>query len=73
MIEEIIKELTTAKDDNQITSKGMLSWAKRVEACRAQAAVLNTITELRQFNKVKVMKKKTKEDSTRHPLGPTLQ
>ena len=45
-------------------------WAKRVEVKRAQAAVLNTITELRQFDKVKVMKK-PKEDSTRHPLGIT--
>ena len=31
MLKEIIKELTTAKDDNHITSGGVLTWAKRVE------------------------------------------
>ena len=50
----------------------MLAWAKRVKAQRAQAAVLNTITEVRQFDKVKIVKK-PKEDSTSGPLGPTLQ
>ena len=34
----------------------MLIWAKRIEVQRAQAAVLNTITESFQFNKVKVAK-----------------
>ena len=53
MLKEIIKELTTTKDDDHITSGAMLAWAKRVEVQRAQAAVLNTITELRQFDKVK--------------------
>ena len=72
MLEEIIKELTTTKDDDQITSKGMLAWAKRVEAQKAHAAVLNTFIELKQFDKVKVVKK-PKEINTRHPLGPTLQ
>ena len=72
MLEEIIKELTTTKDDDHITSGVVLAWAKQVEAQRAQAAVLNTITELRQFNKVKIAKK-LKEDNTRGPLGPTLQ
>ena len=57
MVEEIIKELTTAKDDDQITSEGMLAWAKRLEVQKAQAAVLNTIIESRQFHKVKVIKK----------------
>ena len=50
MLEEIIKELTAANDDEQITSEGMLAWVKRVEAQRGQATVLSTITELRQFD-----------------------
>ena len=57
MLEEIIKELTITQNDDQITSGGALAWAKRVEAKRAQAAVLNIIMELRQFDKVKVVKK----------------
>ena len=72
MLEEIIKELTAANTDDQITSEGVLAWAKRVEAQRAQAAVLNTITELRQFDKVQIIKK-AKEDNTRHPPGPATQ
>ena len=46
--------------DEQITSEGMLAWAKRVEAQRAQAALLNTITESRQFDKVQFIKKAKK-------------
>ena len=72
MLEEIIKELAATNTDDQITSEGMLAWAKRVEAQRAQAAVLKTITESRQFNKVQIVKKE-KEDNTRHPLGPATQ
>ena len=72
MLEEIIKELTTTKDDDHITGGGVLAWAKNVEVQRAQAAVLNTITESRQFHKVKIVKK-PKEDNTTGPLDPTLQ
>ena len=54
MLEEIIKELTATKNNDHITSGGMLAWAKRVEVQRAQAAVLNTLTESRQFDKVKI-------------------
>ena len=45
MLEEIIKELTATNNDDHITSGGVLAWAKRVEAQRAQAAVLYTLTE----------------------------
>ena len=72
MLEEIIKELTGANEDEQITSEGVLAWANRVEAQRAQVTVLSTITESRQFDKVKIIKK-AKEDNTRCPPGPTAQ
>ena len=42
MLEEIMKELTATNDNEQITREGMISWAKRVEAQRALAAVLST-------------------------------
>ena len=57
ILEEIIKELTAAKNDDHITSGGILAWAKRVEAQRPQAAVLSTLTESRQFDKAKISKK----------------
>ena len=47
MLEEIIKELTATENDDHITSGGVLAWAKRVEAQRAQAVVLNILTESR--------------------------
>ena len=40
-----------------ITNGGVLALANRVEVQRAQAAVLNTITESRQFDKIKVSKR----------------
>ena len=63
---------TITRDDDWITIESVLAWAKRVKAQRDQAAVLNTIMELRQFNKVKVVKK-PREDSTRCQLDLTAQ
>ena len=72
MLEEIIKELTATSNDDHITSGGVLAWAKGVEVQRAQAMVLNTLTELRQFNKIKISKR-AKEDTARAPVGQILQ
>ena len=72
MLEEIIKELTAAKNDDHVTSGGVLAWAKRVKVQRAQAVVLNTLTESRQFNKVQISIK-TKDDNTRVPVSQTIQ
>ena len=70
MLEEIIKELTATSNDDCMTSGGVLAWAKRVEAQRAQASVLNTLTESRQFDKIKISKK-VKEDKARTPVHQT--
>ena len=51
MLEEIIKELTATKNDDHITSGGVLAWAKRVEAQRAKVGVL--ICRLNQGNLIK--------------------
>ena len=53
-----------------ITSGGVLAGAKRVEVQKAQAAVLNTLTESRQFDKIKISKK-VKEDKARTPVHLT--
>ena len=45
MLDEIIKELTATRNDDHITSGGVLAWAKRVEVQRSQAAVLNTLSQ----------------------------
>ena len=57
MLEEIIKEPTATRSDDCIMSGGVLAWTKIVEAQRAQAAVLNTLTQSRQFDKIKNPKK----------------
>ena len=67
MLKDIIKELTVTKNDDCITSGGVLAWSKREEAQRAQAAVLNMLTETKQFNKIKIYKK-VKDDKTRTPV-----
>ena len=72
MLEKIIKELTVTSNDDNITSGGVLAWEKRVETQRQQAAVLNTIKELKQFNK-KQVSKKAKEVTTRAQVGQMLQ
>ena len=70
MLEKIIKELMATKNNDHITSGGMLAWDKRVEVQRAQAAVLNTLTESRQFDKIKISMK-GKGDKPRAPVNQT--
>ena len=53
MLDEIIRELTSRNGNVQTTNEDMLAWAKRVEAQRAQASMLNDITETKAFDKVK--------------------
>ena len=68
--EQIIKELTTAKNNDCITSGGVLAWAKRVEVKRAQVAVLRTITKSRQFDKIKSF---LKSEGKQHKNTGTLE
>ena len=72
MLEEIIKELMAIANDDHVTSGDMMAWAKRVEVQRAQAVVLNTLTESRQFDKITISKK-TKNDKARVPVNQTIQ
>ena len=72
MLEEIIKELTATKNDDHIASGGVLAWAKRVEVRRAQAALVNILTESKHFDKIKISKK-AKDDKTRAPAQQTTQ
>ena len=70
MLEEIIKDLTATKNNDCITSGGVLAWAKRVEAQTAQATVLNMLTESKQFDKMNISKK-VKDNKTRTPEHQT--
>ena len=64
MLEEIIKELATTRNNDHVTSGGVLAWAKRVEVQRAQVAVLSIITESRQLDKIKVSRKVSESKTT---------
>ena len=67
MFEEIIKELTATKNNDHITRGGILAWTKGVEVERAQAVVLNTLTESKRFDIIKISKK-AKDNQTRAPV-----
>ena len=72
ILEELIKELMATKNYDHITSGGMLAWAKRVEVQRAQAAVLNSLTEAKQFDKIKVSDK-IKDNKARASVNQATQ
>ena len=65
MLDKVIRELTTKSINEQMTCEDVLIWAKRVEAQRAQVAILSDITESQKFDKVKVLRKQTT-----HPASP---
>ena len=79
MLGEIIRELTKAKGKNvTITSGNVLTWAKRVEAQRAQSVVISTRTEAKEFDKIKVAKYVHKDTykrttQTRTPMKQTYR
>ena len=50
-VREIIKELMVSGCNDHITSGNVLTWVKRVEAQRAQADAMNSITEQKEFKK----------------------
>ena len=57
MLGEIIRELTKMKADNTINSETVLAWAKRAELQRVQAAVISSIIETKEFDRIKVSKR----------------
>ena len=70
MLDEVIRELTAKSNDEQMTSKGMLAWAKRVEVQWVQATILNDITESCQFNTIK-MAQRSKDSQMRQIMSMT--
>ena len=75
MLGEIIQELSKIHENEEITSRNVLSWAKRVKVQRAQSAIMNGLTEAKEFDKLKLVKK-THKDSPRRPTQtktPTKQ
>ena len=55
MLDEILRELMVKNNSEQINSEDILLWARQIKAQRAQAAILNDITEVQKFDKVKLV------------------
>ena len=70
MLGEIIKELTKIHKNREITSENVLFWDKRVEAQRAQSAIMDSLTEVKEFDKLKIAKN-TYKDSLRTSSSQT--
>ena len=72
MLGEIIRELTKIHENTEITSENLLCWAKRVEAQRAQSAIMNSLTEAKEFNEVKIPKNTYKDSLRRSATQTTM-
>ena len=64
MLAEIIRELTKARESADITSEQVLGWKKRVEAKRAQSAIMDSLTKTKEFDKVKIAKGELRYNGT---------
>ena len=53
---KIIKELTKICEKEEITGENVLSWAKRVKVQRVQSTIMNSLIEVKEFDKLKVVK-----------------
>ena len=56
MLDEVIRELTAKSNDEQMTSEGVLVWAKRVEVQRVKAAILNKAQNCANLTELKWLK-----------------
>ena len=64
---KIIWELTKIHENEEMTSNNVLSWVKRVKVQRVQSIIMNSLTEAKEFSKLKVVKNMHK-DSPRRPM-----
>ena len=62
MLREILRELTNVKIGSVITSEDVLEWVKRVDVQRAQATVMNSLTEAKEFDKIKIANNTCKDN-----------
>ena len=49
---EIIREVTKCDENTHTHSENVLTWAKRVEAPRAQTAVISSLHETKSFDAI---------------------
>ena len=49
---EIIQELTKIEENDNVTSEQVLTWTGRVEAQKAQSAILENLNKTKDFDKM---------------------
>ena len=52
MISEILREISTLEDIDDVTSKRVILWAQRMDAQRAQKEALSNIKNAKEFSSV---------------------
>ena len=62
VLAEIIKRLTTTYQNTHVISEEALAWVKRIEAQTAQAAVINSLNEGKEFNKIQTVRDDQKQN-----------
>ena len=67
MLGEIIWEVIEIHENTEITKENVLCLAKRIEAQRAQSAIMNSLTEAKEFDKLKIVKNTYKDSIRRSP------
>ena len=70
MLVEIIKELIKTEESKDVTSEQVLAWAKRVEAQKAQSAIINSLKETKDFNRIKTLRGGRRESHKLMPKYP---
>ena len=50
MLPEIIRKLAKTNDNTHLTSEYVLEWAKRIEVQGAQAAVIDSLSDTKEFD-----------------------
>ena len=58
MLAETIRELTKSDENMLVTSEQVLVWAQIIEAQRAQAAVINSLRGIKDFDEIQAGKSK---------------
>ena len=65
MLGEVIWKLTKINENTEITSENVLSWVKSMEEPRAQSTIMNSHTEAKEFDELKIVKNNYKESTRR--------
>ena len=69
MLAEIKSELSKTEENANVIREQVLTWTKRVEAQRAQSAVIDSLSEIEEFDKIQTVTDEQKQNG-RKPHTP---